>query len=312
MRIVVIGQAAFGEAVFKALQERGDEIVGVCAPATPEGGRPDPLRVAGEAAGLPVLPTRRLRRDEAVVQQYLDLKPDLNVMAFVTDIIPESVLFAPPLQTIQYHPSLLPLHRGASAIAWAIIMGDAKTGLSIFWPDKGLDTGPILLQKELEIGPDDTVTTLYFNRLFPLGVDAMVESVELVRQGNAPRIEQDHALATYEPILKDEHTWVDWSADAPAVYNLIRGANPAPGANALYDGNPVKLFDSLRQDGGPGGEPGTILDVSEQGVSVALHTGSLLLKRVQAPGGPKIAAAEWAAQAGARPGERFTSQRPNA
>lgn len=305
MRIVLIGQAAFGEAVFKALRERGEEIVGVCAPPTPEGGRPDPLRAAAEAAGLPVLPTRRLRRDEAVIQQYLALKPDLNVMAFVTDIIPERVLFAPPLQTIQYHPSLLPKHRGASAINWAIIQGETKTGLTIFWVDAGIDTGPILLQKEVEIGPDDTVASLYFNRLFPLGVEAMVEAVELVKQGKAPRIEQDHSQATYEPICRDEHTWIAWDAAPRTIYNLIRGANPTPGANATLRGAPIKLFDCAYLPEARGGRPGEVLAVDEQGVTVALDGAALLVKRVQPPGKPKIPAAEWAREIDLKPGERF-------
>jgi methionyl-tRNA formyltransferase len=306
MRIVLIGQAAFGEAVFKALRDHGEEIVGVCAPATPEGGRPDPLRAAAEAAGLPVLPTRRLRRDEQVIQQYLDLKPDLNVMAFVTDIIPERVLFAPPLGTIQYHPSLLPRHRGASAINWAIIQGDTTTGLTVFWPDKGIDTGPILLQKEIAIGPDDTVTSLYFNKLFPMGVDAMVDAVDLVRQGKAPRIEQDHSQATYEPICRDEHAWIDWDTDPSVIYNLIRGTNPTPGANATFRGAQIKLYDSARLDTPEVGRPsGEVVEVGEQGIVVALPRGGLLVKRVQIPGSPKVAAAEWARSQGVRPGERF-------
>jgi methionyl-tRNA formyltransferase len=310
MRIVLIGQAAFGEAVLKALQEHGEEVVGVCAPATPAGGRPDPLRAAAEAAGLPVLPTRRLRRDEAVVQQYLDLKPDLNVMAFVTDIIPESVLFAPPYQTIQYHPSLLPLHRGASAINWAIIQGDTRTGLTIFWPDQGIDTGPVLLQKEVEIGPDDTVTSLYFNRLFPMGVEAIVESVDLVKRGNPPRIEQDHSKATYEAICRDEHTWIDWGADAQTVYNLIRGANPTPGANATIDGQQIKFFDSALQLGDPGALPGQVLEVSAEGVRIALNGGTLLVKRVQSPGAAKTPAGEWAATATIKAGMQFLPPQP--
>jgi methionyl-tRNA formyltransferase len=305
MRIVLIGQAAFGEAVFKALREHGEEIVGVCAPPTPEGGRPDPLRAAAEAAALPVLPTRRLRRDEQVIQRYLDLRPDLNVMAFVTDIIPERVLFAPPLQTIQYHPSLLPRHRGASAINWAIIQGDTVTGLTIFWPDKGIDTGPILLQKEVPIEPDDTVTTLYFNRLFPLGVEAMIEAVELIKQGRAPRIPQDESRATYEPICRDEHTWIDWEGDPSVLYNLVRGANPTPGANTTFRGAQLKIFDSARLALDTGRPPGEIAGVDDTGLTVALRVGALLVKRVQTPGGPKVAAAEWARAVGATPGERF-------
>ena len=304
MRIVVIGQAAFGEAVFKALRERGEEVVGVCAPATPEGGRPDPLRAAAEAAGLPVLPTRRLRRDEGVVQRYLDLQSDLNVMAFVTDIIPERVLFAPTHQTIQYHPSLLPRHRGASAINWAIIQGETRTGLTIFWPDEGIDTGPILLQREVEIGPDDTVGSLYFNKLFPLGVEALVESVQLVREGRAPRIPQDHSQATYEPICRDEHAAIVWQAGADEIYNLIRGTNPQPGAIARWRGDLVRVFDVERRRGG-GGAPGEVLAVGDEGITVALSEGAILVKRVQPAGGAKMPAAAFAAERGVAPGGHF-------
>jgi methionyl-tRNA formyltransferase len=306
MRIVLIGQAAFGEAVFKALQENGEEVVGVCAPATPEGGRPDPLRATAEAGGLPAFPTRRLRRDQAVVQQYLDLKPDLNVMAFVTDIIPESVLFAPPHQTIQYHPSLLPKHRGASAINWAIMQGDATTGLTIFWPDAGIDTGPILLQREVPIGPDDTVGSLYFNHLFPMGVEAMVESVRLVREGTAPRIDQDHSLATYEPICRDEHAGIDWEADSGQVYNLIRGTNPQPGAIARLDGELIRIFETERSATGSGA-PGEILAVGDEGIQVALRDGSILIKRLQAPGSAKQPAGAFAQERKLTPGRRFAN-----
>ncbi|MBI4419447.1 MAG: methionyl-tRNA formyltransferase [Gemmatimonadetes bacterium] len=304
MRIVVIGQAAFGEAVFKALREKGEEVVGVCAPATPKGGKPDSLRVAAAAAGLAALPTRQLRKDEGVVQKYLDLKPDLNVMAFVTDIIPERVLFAPTRQTIQYHPSLLPRHRGASAINWAIIQGDTRTGLSIFWPDQGIDTGPILMQKEVEIGPDDTVGSVYFNQLFPLGVQSLVESVELVRTGKAPRLDQDHSQATYEPICKDEHALIRWERDASEVYNLIRGTNPQPGAIATLDGQRVRIFDTERKPELKG-KPGEVVAVGPEGISVALSRGGIVIKRLQPQGGGKVAAAAFAQERGVKAGQRL-------
>lgn len=304
MRIGLIGQAAFGEAVLKALVEQGDEVVGVCAPATPEGGRPDPLRTAAEAAGLLVLPTRRLRRDEAMVQRYLDLKPDLSVMAFVTDIIPESVLFGPPLQTIQYHPSLLPRHRGASAINWAIIQGDARTGLTIFWPDQGIDTGPVLLQREVAIGPDDTVGSLYFNHLFPMGVAAMVESVRMVRAGGAPRIDQDESQASYEPICRDEHAAIHWAAEPSQTYNLIRGCNPQPGAHARLNEAMVRIFDCERRPG-PGGAPGEIRSIDDDGLLVSLGSDALLVKRVQPDGGGKVGATAFAHAQGIEAGARF-------
>ena len=169
-------------------------------------------------------------RDREAVDAFKDLNADLCVMAFVTDIIPEAILEAPTRGTIQYHPSILPKHRGPSSINWPLIRGETRTGLTIFWPDKGLDTGPVLLQKEVDIDPDDTVGSLYFDKLFPLGVEAMVEAVILVRDGAAPRAAQDESQATYEGWCKAEDIVIDWSGPAAEVYNLIRGGDPSPGA----------------------------------------------------------------------------------
>jgi methionyl-tRNA formyltransferase len=306
MRIVLIGQQPFGEAVLKKLVEKGHEVVGVSAPAPKEGARPDPLRATAEGMGLPVLETRRLRRPE-IFEEYQALKPDLNVMAFVTDIIRENVLTAPPQGTIQYHPSLLPRHRGISSINWAVAQGDTKTGLTVFWVDEGIDTGPILLQKEVPIEPDDTVGSLYFNKLFPLGVDAVVEAVDLVRAGNPPRIVQDESQATYEPPFAAEHAQIQWDAPADTVYNLMRGSNPQPGAATTLNGNQIKIFDVERLREEASGAPGTVLAVEDAGVLVALSEGAVLLKRVAPEGGAKIAAAEWARGAGMQPGQRFGS-----
>lgn len=303
MRIVLIGQAAFGEQVLKRLIERGHELVGVAAPGTKEGARPDPLRAAAEAAGLPVLETRRLRRSQ-VFEQYASLKPDLNVMAFVTDIIRENVLSTPLQGTIQYHPSLLPRHRGIASINWAIIQGDSKTGLTIFWVDEGIDTGPVLLQKEVAIEPDDTVGSIYFNKLLPMGVDAIVEAVELVKAGTAPHIVQDESQATYEPACTDDLTQIDWSAPADKTYNLIRGSNPQPGAVTSFKGEPVKLYDVQRIPDATG-HPGVVLSIEDKTVLVAMSEGAVRLVRVAPAGGVKIPAAEWAKQAGIAAGDRL-------
>ena len=176
MRIIVNGQQAFGRAVLEALLARGEDVVGVFTAPDGEGVPPDPLKECAVERGLPVFQPRSFRRPR-VWEQIRELKPDLAVMAYVTLFVPEEALDIPTLGTIQYHPSLLPMHKGPSSINWPIIFGETRTGLSIFWPDNGLDTGPILLQKEVGIGPDDTLGSVYFNHLFPLGVDAMVESV---------------------------------------------------------------------------------------------------------------------------------------
>src|SRR5436853_4669859 len=197
MRIVVHGQQAFGKAVLEALIKRGENIVGVYVAPEKEGARADPLKEAALAAKLPVFQPASYRKPE-VWEEFKSLKPDLQVMAFVTLFVPEDFLNIPTHGSIQYHPSLLPKYRGPSAINWPIIQGETETGLSIFWPDNGLDTGEVLLQKKTPISPDDSLGSVYFDRLFPMGGEAMLESVDLVKAGNAPRIKQDDSKATYE------------------------------------------------------------------------------------------------------------------
>ena len=190
MRIVVHGQQAFGKAVLEALLKRGENVVAVYVAPEKEGAKADPLKEAAIAAKLPVYQPASYK-DPKVWEEFKALKPDLQVMAFVTLFVPEDFLNIPTHGSIQYHPSLLPAYRGASAINWPIIKGEKETGLSIFWPDNGLDTGDVLVQKKTPISNTDTLGTVYFDRLFPMGVDAMMELVDLVKAGKAPRIKQD-------------------------------------------------------------------------------------------------------------------------
>lgn len=304
MRLFVIGQAAFGEQVLARLLKDGAEVTGVSAPTHPPAGRPEPLRALAEQHHLPVITTRDLKKAETF-ESYAALKAELNVMAFVTDILPLNLLDHPKHKSIQYHPSLLPRHRGASAMNWAIIQGETKTGLTIFWPDKGIDTGPILLQREVEITPDDTLGTLYFNKLFPMGVEALAESVKLVQAGEAPSIVQPEAGATYEPICSPQHGGIHWGKPAREVYNLIRGCNPSPGAWAQLRGDKLSIFDSQLLPAGASAQPGEIVAVQNEGVTVALNGGVLLIKRMQRPGAAKVAAIDFASANGLRPGELF-------
>ncbi len=291
MRIIVNGQQAFGEAVLRALVERGENVVAVyCAPDK-IGARPDPLKLAAESLGLPVYQPQSFKNPD-VWAQMSALKPDLCVMAFVTKFVPSDCLSIPRLGTIQYHPSLLPRHRGPSAINWPIIQGETVTGLSIFWPDDGLDTGPILLQKTINIWPDDTLGTLYFDNLFPMGVSAMLESVDLVRECKAPRVEQDHTLSDYQGWCKAEDCVIDWAKPAQTVYNLIRGANPSPGASTLFKDESLSLYDA-RMTGSQGGKTGSISAVHEDGIVVEAGGGAILVQRLRFGKGPKEAATEW-------------------
>jgi methionyl-tRNA formyltransferase len=300
MRIVVNGQQAFGASVLEALLERGEDVVAVyCAPDK-EGKPPDPLAEAARKAGIEVRQPDSFETESAAAD-LAALKPDLMVMAFVTLFVPEPVLNTPTHGTIQYHPSLLPRHRGPSAINWAIIQGDAKTGVAIFWPDEGLDTGPVLLLKEVEITDEDTLGTLYFDKLFPVGVEAMIESVDLVRDGKAPKTVQNEDEATYESWCRRDDAEVDWSKPVREVYDLIRGTNPRPGAWTTIGGEEVGILDCAPVDGDPDAAPGTVLEVDGDRLVVAADGGAIAVEVVRADG-DKQAAGEYARGAGVEAG----------
>ena len=295
MRLIVHGQQAYGKSVLEAILDKGvDEVVAVyCAPD--KEGRPlDPIKEFAQEKGIPIFQPASYKNPE-VWEQMASHESDLCVMAYVLLFVPEEALNVPKLGSIQYHPSLLPWHKGPSSINWPIIMGRKKTGLSIFWPDNGLDTGPILLQKEVEIEADDTLGSVYFNKLYPLGVEAMMESIELVRDGNAPREVQDAEDGSYEGWCRKEDVLIDWSKPSEEVYNLIRGANPQPGAWTMFNGAEVKVFDSRVAAGN--GAAGSVLAVDDAGVLVATADGAIRLMKVRADAG-KVTAAEYASAAG--------------
>ncbi len=303
MRIVLIGQAAFGAKTLEALVDRGEHVVAVYTPPDRPGGKPDPTKEAALARGLTVLQPNGFKSEETF-KEYLELKPDLTILAFVTDIIPAGFFEAPSSGAICYHPSLLPRHRGASAINWAVIMGDTRTGLTIFWPDGGIDTGPILLQKEIPIQPSDTTGSLYFNHLFPMGIDAILESVDLIKAGKAPRIPQDEAAATYEPPCTDAVARIEWGKSGQEVYNLVRGCDPQPGAFALWQGEKTRFFGAAFSTETSGSIPGTLTAIDGAGIHVAVSGGSMIVSKVRGGGG-KVSGSEWAAEKGAKVGDRF-------
>jgi len=293
MRIVIIGQGAFGAKTLEALLDKHETVAAVFTPPDAPGGPIDPLKEVATAKGIPSYQPQGYE-DEEVFEQYRKLQPDLTILAFVTSIIPERYFHVPSKGAICYHPSLLPRHRGGSAISWALIMGDTKTGLSIFWPDGGIDTGPVLLQKEVEIGPDDTTGSLYFNHLFPMGIEAILESVEMIKAGNAPRIPQDDSRATYEPLCDDEVAAIDWSAPAQEVYNLIRGCDPQPGAYVDTPEGRIRFYQADLKPQKVKEEPGKILAIDHSGIQVAASGGVITLGKVRPKKGGKMPAAEYA------------------
>lgn len=308
MRIVVHGQQAFGKAVLEALLKRGENVVAVYVAPEKPGQKADPLKEAAQAAGLPVHQPASYRKPE-VWEEFRALKPDLQVMAFVTLFVPEDFLNVPTYGSIQYHPSLLPKYRGPSAINWPIIQGDTETGLSIFWPDNGLDTGDVLIQKTTQISDTDTLGTVYFDRLFPMGVEAMLEAVDLVKAGKAPRIKQDEAQATYEGRCGPDNARIDWGKPWRQIDRLIRGCNPAPGAWTTHGGVTVKIFDATplpaKDPKGIGGKMGEVVEVGGDGFTVVCADGRIKVTRVQPEGGKKIDAGDWAKSANLAAGARL-------
>ena len=303
MRIALIGQAAFGADVLKGLLAKGFQVVGVFCPPD-RGAKLDPLKEASQAEGVPVFQPARMKDPEAH-DQMVSLNPDLAVLAFVTDIVPGKVLEIPKLGSICYHPSILPKYRGASAINWAIINGESKTGLTIFWVDAGIDTGDILLQKEVDVGPEETTGTVYFNKLYPMGVEAVIEAVDLIAKGQAPRIPQDHSKATYDPPCDEKVAGLDWGKPGRAVFNFIRGTDPQPGATTTFRGEKVKLYNVKFQEESHRAQPGEILEVTEKGLKVAVPGGAVLVSRFRTKALGKVKAPDFLQALQPKVGERF-------
>src|SRR5581483_4570983 len=209
MRVLLVGQAAFAEAVLRGLEDAGDTVAAVVCPPD-AGAKPDPTKAAALERGIPAHQFRSLKGPDAR-RAFAEADADLGLLAYATQIVPEPLLRLPRRGSLCFHPSLLPRYRGGSAIPWQLIRGETRTGVTVFWPDAGIDTGPILLQREAPVDPDDTAGSLYYRTLFPLGVRAVLDAVALVREGRAPRVPQDESQATYDPLLRDEHAAVDWS-----------------------------------------------------------------------------------------------------
>lgn len=294
MRIALLGQAAFAEKALTKLVDHGDEIVHVFAPPDSPAGKADPLAAKAREMGLPLSQPKSFKSD-AAFEHFKTLNAELAILAFVTLIVPERILYTPRYKSICFHPSLLPRHRGASGINWAIIQGDTETGVTWFWPDQGIDTGPILVQKRVPIADSDTVGSIYFNTLFPMGIDAMLEAVDLIQSGRAPAIVQDESNATYESPCRDEHAKIDFAKPAREVFNLIRGCDPQPGAFAGLGAKRVRLYEASFSADRSNAAPGTIVAIDSNGMQLALNGGTLTVKRARIDPNPKkLAPAELA------------------
>ena len=294
MRIAIIGQQDFGKAALEAFLARGDDVAAVfCAPET---GRPDPLRLAAEASGVTVHQFPKLT-DPAAQEAMRAANVQIGVMAYVTQFAPQDFVNIPKFGTIQFHPSLLPLHRGASSMSWSIIAGRTETGFSIFRPNDGLDEGPVIKLYRVPIEPEDTLGTVYFGKIFPMGVAGLVEVADLVVAGKAPAIAQYEPNAGYEGIIRAAESQVHWATFIDQVYNLIRGCDPAPGAWTTHEGKKLFLYDAKKRVARTfsevkGKKLGEV--VAHTGGSITVHCqgGFIEIGRIRPEGGKKVAATE--------------------
>ena len=294
MRVAIIGQQAFGKAALEAFLARGDTVAAVfCAP---EKGRPDPLREASEAAGIHTHMLPKLTNPEAIAALRA-AEADIGIMAYVTQFVSQAFCAVPTFGTIQFHPSLLPAHRGASSMSWSIILGRAETGFSIFRPTDGLDEGPVILSRAVEIEPQDTLGSLYFGKVFPLGVAGLIEAAELVIAGRGAAVAQDEARASYEGLVGDAESEIHWGSHVEITHNLIRGCDPAPGAWTRHDGRRLYLFDTQKRIARTYAEIrgkmlGQIVAAGADGLTIQAQGGAITALRVRWEDGKKISAQE--------------------
>ena len=285
MKIVIIGQDQFGADILKELLLLNKNIVGISTPLPKQENDTDKLSLLGKENNLPNIYTKLLKEKKYADEFIESWKPDLIIFAFVTDIVPKNILDSATIGAIQYHPSLLPKHRGRSAMNWAIVNGEKETGITIFWVDEGIDTGPILIQESVKINNDDSVSKIYFNNLYPLGIQLMIKAIKLVENNEAPKIIQDESLSTYEPPMTKKFGKIDWNQDAQLIHNLIRGCDPQPGAHAIFKEKPIQLYQStLLKEKFDTEQNGTITDIRKNAIIIATSTGSIQIKKIREEG----------------------------
>ena len=291
MRIVFLGTPDFGVPSLKVLVEAGYEVVGVFTQPDKPKGRgnkmlPSPVKVCAQGYGIPVFQPVKIRADG--VEALRSLAPDLCVTAAFGQILSQEILDIPRIGTVNVHSSLLPKYRGSAPINWAIMEGETVTGVTTMMTDKGLDTGDILLKREVPILPGETAEELTA-RLSPIGAELLIETIRRLEAGNCPREKQNEAEASYFPMLKKEMGEIDWTLPAEKIVNLIRGLTPWPGTSFMWgEGEMVKVWKAETAEN-PGLAPGTIIAADgKQGLIIAAGEKAVRVLEMQAPGGKRM------------------------
>lgn len=294
MRIVFMGTPDFAVPSLKALIREGYEIAGVFTqPDRPKGRgnkmMPSPVKAAATEAGIPVFQPERIRK--MGVEDLRNLKPDLCVTAAFGQILSQEILDIPPLGNINVHASMLPKHRGAAPIAYAIMAGDAEAGVTTMMMDAGIDTGDILLQERTAIGESETCGELT-SRLSEIGAELLIRTIREMKAGTLKRIQQNEAEMTYDPMLTKELGRPDWNRSATEIRGLINGLNPWPCVSVPWENGRLKLLRAVCESGS--GEPGTVLRADPKGgLVIACGKDAVRILELQAPGGKQMKAEDY-------------------
>lgn len=292
MRIVFMGTPDFAVASLNALLEAGHEVCAVWTRADTPKKRgmkllPPPVKVLAQHHGIPVFQPKNLRGEETQAK-LKELSPDVIVVAAYGRLLPEPLLKLPPLGCVNVHASLLPAYRGANPISAAVMNGERESGVSIMRMAKGMDEGPVLLMRRLEMLENESFGSLH-DRLAELGGQTLIEALALLEAGALSETPQDDARATYAPMMKNEDAKIDFARKAQAVACHIRACDPVPGAYAELGELRIKLYGGSPADGR--GEHGSILTCDKTGVLIACGEGAVRVREVQAQGGKKMPAA---------------------
>lgn len=296
MKIIFMGTPDFAVSALDALCRAGQEVIlAVTQPDRQKGrGRKviqTPVKVCAEKWGVPVFQPARIKEPEAI-RQIRELAPDLIVVAAFGQILPQELLDIPRLGCINIHASLLPKLRGAAPIQWSVINGDPESGITLMQMDAGLDTGDILFQESVPIGPQETGESLY-EKLAVLGGEMIVKYLPAIEAGDLHPVHQDDALSSYAPMLRKEMGEIDWTMPAEEIEQRMRGMLPWPGAFTTLDGHTFKIWSARVQpaDDVPAGTaPGTVLYTDKKSICVAAGRGTLSLLEVQAEGKKRMTA----------------------
>ena len=292
-----MGTPGFAVPILTALLEAGHEVAGVYTqPDRPAGRRgrpaPSPVKEAAEERGLPIFQPPSLKR-EAAQDELAGLEPDVIVVAAYGLFLPKATLDLPPLGCLNVHPSLLPRYRGPSPVAAAILSGDADTGVTVIRLDEGMDTGPIIAQRETAIGADEDGASLTA-RLFGMGAELMMDTLPEWAAGRIAAVPQDDTAATTTNLLKREDGEIDWSQDAARIARQVRAYQPWPGAFTRWRGKLLKVVEAAgAANDASDAPPGQVISLPDGGLGIATGRGALGVRRLQLEGSRASDAAEF-------------------